>query len=81
MAARGASVRGSLVDMMSQLRSAGKKEFPLLIKGDVQGSVEAIATALEKLGNDEVGARIVHAGSAGSPNRTSRSPRDIGGLR
>ena len=64
-AARGASVRGSLVDMMSQLRSAGKKEFPLLIKGDVQGSVEAIAAALENLGNDEVGARIVHAGVGG----------------
>ena len=63
--ARGASVRGSLVDMMSQLKSAGKKEFPLLIKGDVQGSVEAIASALDKLGNDEVGARIVHAGVGG----------------
>ena len=64
-AARGASVRGSLVDMMTQLRSAGKKEFPLLIKGDVQGSVEAIIATLEKVGNDEVGARIIHAGVGG----------------
>ncbi len=64
-AARGASVRGSLVDMMSKLTSVGKKEFPLLIKGDVQGSVEAILATLEKLGNDEVGARIIHAGVGG----------------
>src|SRR5690606_2006039 len=39
--ARGAA-RGSLEQMMSQLKTAGRKEFPLVIKGDVQGSVEAI---------------------------------------
>ena len=65
IAARGGSARGSLSDMMSQLKTAGRKEFPLVIKGDVQGSVEAIAAALEKLGTDEVGARIVHAGVGG----------------
>jgi len=41
------------------------KEFPLVIKGDVQGSVEAIVAALDKLGTDEVRARIVHAGAGG----------------
>ena len=65
IAARGGSARGSLSDMMSQLKTAGRKEFPLVIKGDVQGSVEAIAAALEKLGTEEVGARIVHAGVGG----------------
>jgi len=65
LAARGGSARGSLSDMMSQLKTAGRKEFPLVIKGDVQGSVEAIAAALEKLGTDEVGARVVHAGVGG----------------
>ncbi len=65
LSVRGGSVRGSLVDMMSQLRTAGKKEFPLLIKGDVQGSVEAIMAALDKLGTDEVGARVIHAGVGG----------------
>ncbi len=65
IAARGGSARGSLSDMMSQLKTAGRKEFPLVIKGDVQGSVEAIAAALEKLGTDEVGARVVHAGVGG----------------
>ncbi len=65
IAARGGTARGSLVDMMSQLKTAGRKEFPLVIKGDVQGSVEAIIAALEKLGTDEVGARVVHAGVGG----------------
>jgi translation initiation factor IF-2 len=51
--------------MMSQLKSAGRKEFPLVIKGDVQGSVEAIISALDKLGTDEVIARVIHAGVGG----------------
>ncbi|MDE2468973.1 MAG: translation initiation factor IF-2, partial [Bradyrhizobium sp.] len=58
-------MRGSLEQMMSQLKTAGRKEFPLLIKGDVQGSVEAIVGALEKLGTQEVGARIILAGVGG----------------
>jgi translation initiation factor IF-2 len=37
----------------------------LIIKGDVQGSVEAIIAALEKLGNEEVGARIIHSAVGG----------------
>jgi translation initiation factor IF-2 len=65
IAARGGSARSSLADMMSQVKTAGRKEFPLLIKGDVQGSVEAIIASLEKLGTDEVGARIIHAGVGG----------------
>jgi translation initiation factor IF-2 len=66
IAVRGGSARGSLADMMTQLKtSAGRKEFPLVIKGDVQGSVEAIIAALEKLNTDEVAARIVHAGVGG----------------
>ncbi len=61
--ARQAGQRGSLEQMMSQLQSSGLKQFPLIIKGDVQGSVEAIVTALDKLGTDEVRARIVHSGA------------------
>jgi translation initiation factor IF-2 len=64
-AARATGKRGSLEQMMSQLKTTGRKEFPLLIKGDVQGSVEAIVGALEKLGTDEVGARIILAGAGG----------------
>ncbi len=65
-AARLGTARGSLENMMSQLKvTAGRKEFPLLIKGDVQGSVEAIIQALDKLGTDEVIARVIHAGVGG----------------
>ncbi len=63
--AAGAGSRGSLEKMMSQLGDEGAKEFPLIIKGDVQGSVEAIIAALEKLGTEEVEARVVHAGVGG----------------
>jgi translation initiation factor IF-2 len=63
--AKHAGQRGSLEQMMSQLQTSGLKEFPLVIKGDVQGSIEAINAALDKLGTDEVRARIVHAGAGG----------------
>jgi translation initiation factor IF-2 len=56
----------TLEQMMQTLKdAAGKKDFTLLIKGDVQGSVEAIMGALKKLGTDEVGARVVHSGVGG----------------
>ncbi|ACK51226.1 translation initiation factor IF-2 [Methylocella silvestris BL2] len=64
-AARGNLARGSLADMMSQLKTAARKEFPLVIKADVQGSLEAIVATLEKLNTDEVAARIIHAGVGG----------------
>jgi translation initiation factor IF-2 len=65
MAARATGQRGSLEQMMAQVKTAGRKEFPLVIKGDVQGSVEAIIGALDKLGTDEVGARVLMAGVGG----------------
>ncbi len=58
-------MRGSLEQMMSQLKTSGRKDFPLIIKADVQGSLEAILGSLEKLGTDEVAARILHAGVGG----------------
>ena len=64
-AARQSGSRGSLEQMMNQLQTSGVKEFPLVIKGDVQGSIEAIAGALDKLGTEEVRARIVHSAVGG----------------
>jgi translation initiation factor IF-2 len=61
----GVGRRSSLEQMMTQLSQAGKKEFSLIVKGDVQGSVEAIANALENLGTDEVAARLVHTAVGG----------------
>ncbi|MCJ2049962.1 translation initiation factor IF-2, partial [Methylobacterium sp. J-070] len=64
--ARTGGANRSLVDMMRDLKEgAGRKELPVVIKGDVQGSVEAISGALEKLGNDEVAARILLSGVGG----------------
>jgi translation initiation factor IF-2 len=65
VAARATGMRGSLEQMMTQLKSAGRKEFPLVIKADVQGSLEAITGALEKLGTNEVVARLLHASVGG----------------
>jgi translation initiation factor IF-2 len=64
-AARASGMRGSLEQMMAQVKTTGRKEFPLLIKSDVQGSMEAILGALDKLGTDEVGARVIHSGAGG----------------
>jgi translation initiation factor IF-2 len=60
-----ASGRASLEQMMSQLKDGARKEFPILVKADVQGSAEAIVQALEKIGNDEIGARVMHYGVGG----------------
>jgi translation initiation factor IF-2 len=65
MAARATGMRSSLEQMMSQLKTAGRKEFPLVVKADVQGSLEAIVGALDKLGTEEVSARVLHAGVGG----------------
>ncbi|ESQ81973.1 hypothetical protein AEAC466_19790, partial [Asticcacaulis sp. AC466] len=51
----------SLTDMMSKLADKKVKELQLIIKSDVQGSGEAIVGSLEKLGTDEVRARIIHS--------------------
>jgi translation initiation factor IF-2 len=65
MAARATGMRGSLEQMMSQLKSAGRKDLALIIKADVQGSLEAVIGAIEKLATDEVGARVIHSGVGG----------------
>jgi translation initiation factor IF-2 len=63
--ARASGMRGSLEQMMAQAKTSGRKEFPLVIKADVQGSLEAVIGSLEKLGTDEVAARVLHAGVGG----------------
>ena len=51
----------SLADMMAKLQTKKVSELPMIIKADVQGSAEAIVGALDKLGTDEVRARIIHS--------------------
>ena len=51
--------------MFSALKEKQAVEFPLVIKGDVQGSVEAIVSAVNKISNDDIKARVLHAGVGG----------------
>jgi translation initiation factor IF-2 len=51
----------NLADMMARLTAKKVSELPLVIKADVGGSAEAIVGALDKLGTDEVRARIIHS--------------------
>ncbi len=55
----------SLEQMMAQLQDSEIKELPVVIKGDVQGSVEAIVSALENMSTDEVRVRVLHTGVGG----------------
>ncbi|MBO9603681.1 MAG: translation initiation factor IF-2 [Novosphingobium sp.] len=60
---RTAIAPASLDTMFSALKDKESVvEFPLVVKGDVQGSVEAINTALHNLSNDEIKVRILHSG-------------------
>jgi translation initiation factor IF-2 len=52
----------SLESMFSALKAVKAVEFPLVIKGDVQGSVEAIVSAVNKLSTEEIKARVLHSG-------------------
>jgi len=51
--------------MLAQIKDGEAKDVPVLIKGDVQGSVEAIIGALDQLSTDEVVARIIHGAVGG----------------
>ncbi|WP_162654347.1 translation initiation factor IF-2 [Lentilitoribacter sp. Alg239-R112] len=64
-AARQSGSRGSLEQMMTKLQVTGTSEFPLVVKGDVQGSIEAIIGSLDKISTDEVAARVVHSAAGG----------------
>lgn len=52
----------SLDDLFTQIQSGNIKELNIVIKADVQGSVEAVKQSLEKLSNDEVRIRTIHGG-------------------
>ena len=54
--------RMSLDDLFSQIQEGSLKELNLIVKADVQGSVEALKQSLLKLSNDEVVVKIIHSG-------------------
>ena len=59
------ATRGTVEQMFSNIGREEKKEFALVIKADVQGSVEAIQANAESFSTDEVGVRVLHAGVGG----------------
>ena len=52
----------SLDDLFSQIQAGNIKELPIIIKADVQGSVEAVKQSLVKLSNEEVAVKVIHGG-------------------
>jgi len=60
-----AGARGSLDEMFMQIKAGEAAQVPVVIKGDVQGSVEAIVGALENMSTDEVKVQVLHAGVGG----------------
>jgi translation initiation factor IF-2 len=61
--------RGTLEQMFSQIAAGVAKELPIVVKSDVQGSLEAIVGALEKLSTSEVSVRVLH-GAVGGINES-----------
>ena len=59
----------TLDNLFSQIAEGEVKELPIIIKADVQGSVEAVRQSLEKLSNDEVRVKVIH-GAVGAVNRS-----------
>ncbi|MDU4143946.1 translation initiation factor IF-2, partial [Clostridium sp.] len=64
-----ASHRVSLEDLYSQIKEGTVKELAIIVKADVQGSVEAIRQSLEKLSTDDVKVRVIH-GAVGAITET-----------
>ena len=61
----------SLDDLFNQIQEGNLKELDIVVKADVQGSVEAIKQSLLKLSNDEVVVKIIHGGVGQSTNLMS----------
>lgn len=57
-----AKAKMSLDDLFDQIQAGDVKELNIIVKADVQGSVEAVRQSLEKLSNDEVVVKIIHGG-------------------
>ncbi len=72
--------RSTLEKMFSRIQAGEAKEVPVVIKADVQGSVEAISGSLRQLGTEEVKARILHAAVGGINESDITLARASGGM-
>ena len=68
-ASTGSERKVTLNDLFAQIKEGELKELTLIVKGDVQGSVEAVKSSLEKLSNEEVRVRVIH-GAVGAINES-----------
>jgi len=72
--------RSTLEQMFSKIQAGEAKEVPVVVKADVQGSVEAIVGSLKQLGTEEVKARILHAAVGGINESDITLARASGGM-
>ena len=61
-AAANAMKKVTLDNLFARMQEGEMKELPLIVKADVQGSAEAVKASLEKISNEEVRVRVIHAG-------------------
>jgi translation initiation factor IF-2 len=78
--AMAAAKRGTLEQMFNKIAAGEAKELPVVIKGDVQGSVEAIVASLNQLSTSEVKARVLHAAVGGINESDVTLARASGGM-
>ena len=74
------SGRGTLEQMFDQIQAGEAQELPVIIRGDVQGSIEAIIGALENLSTDEVKVRVMHSAAGGITESDIILANSSGGL-
>ena len=74
--------RGTLEQMLSQIKEGEAKTLPIVVKGDVQGSIEAIGSSLEKLAadNEEISVNILHSAVGGITESDVTLAKATGGL-
>ncbi|HKP26322.1 MAG TPA: translation initiation factor IF-2 [Dongiaceae bacterium] len=75
-----AAKRGTLEQMFTKIQAGETKELAVVIKGDVQGSVEAITASLNQLATDEVKVRVLHAAVGGINESDVTLARASGGM-
>jgi translation initiation factor IF-2 len=78
--AMAAAKRGTLEQMFTKIQAGEVKELPVVVKGDVQGSVEALVSSLTQLSNNEVGVRVLHAAVGGINESDVTLARASGGM-
>ena len=72
--------RGTLEQMFDQIQAGEAQELPILIRGDVQGSIEAIIGSLENMSTDEVKVRVMHSAVGGITESDIILAKSVGGI-